>query len=249
MNNSSLIRTCSSSLDQFTLSLGIPRPDFAPCVLQSNFQKEQNSKHLFPTIPKCSEIPFISPNTMYDILQGMYDELFRQLFILDVRYHYENAGGHIKNSINMNTYNSFQESFFSEPIEDAVIVIHCEFSTVRAPQYAKIFRCMDRDKHIWPSLSYPNLYILEGGYSHFYECYPECCDGGYTKMHDPTYIEEMKKCTTEYKTFIEYSNERHANLLKTSRPTILRRQSLSQSPIATKMLGSLRYPDENCGNS
>jgi len=31
----------------------------------------------------------------------------------------------------------------------------------------------------YPQLFYPEMYILNGGYSQFHTEYPECCEGGY----------------------------------------------------------------------
>lgn len=45
-------------------------------------------------------------------------------------------------------------------------------------------RGLDRafNMNIYPKLFFPEIYILEGGYSQFYANYPEHCNGNYTKM-------------------------------------------------------------------
>jgi M-phase inducer tyrosine phosphatase len=68
-----------------------------------------------------------------------------------------------------------------------VVVLHCEHSTFRAPRMAQYIRSRDRalNLKIRPRLTYPELYILHGGYSSFFSQYPEkCSPRQYVKMDD-----------------------------------------------------------------
>mmetsp|Transcript_46330 Transcript_46330/g.119572 ORF Transcript_46330/g.119572 Transcript_46330/m.119572 type:complete len:158 (+) Transcript_46330:675-1148(+) len=56
-------------------------------------------------------------------------------------------------------------------------------------------RKLDREIHSlsYPRLYYPNIYVLDGGFSQFYERYPNYCKGCYVRMEDSRYTEECKK--------------------------------------------------------
>ena len=86
------------------------------------------------------------------------------------------------------------------------IVIHCEYSSIRGPKLYDLLREYDRSVHIsdYPNLSFPNLFLLEGGYKKFYSLHPELCVGNYVSMFDPEYIanQEIKRCQRNY--FIDY---------------------------------------------
>ena len=47
-----------------------------------------------------------------------------------------------------------------------------------------ILRGLDRafNTGIYPKLFYPEIYVMEGGYSKFHALYPQQCVGQYTKM-------------------------------------------------------------------
>ena len=77
------------------------------------------------------------------------------------------------------------------------VVFHCEFSSCRAPTLYRLFR--QAQEHICeghPGLVYPELYLLEGGYSEYVVQYPDDCDprGGYTLMKDKEFASENSQC-------------------------------------------------------
>ena len=37
----------------------------------------------------------------------------------------------------------------------------------------------------YPELFFPDIYLLEKGYSNFHSVFPEKCTGGYIRMDDP----------------------------------------------------------------
>ena len=47
-------------------------------------------------------------------------------------------------------------------------------------------RGLDREVNlqIYPKLFYPEIYVLQGGYSEFWRSFPQWCQGGYVKMTD-----------------------------------------------------------------
>ena len=83
-------------------------------------------------------------------------------------------------AINVPTQEQLREMFFGSieglrNLMGAVIVFHCEFSQSRGPSMYQAVRETDRmlNEARWPQLNLPEIYILEGGYSPFYEAYGE----------------------------------------------------------------------------
>jgi len=64
-----------------------------------------------------------------------------------------------------------EEFLIKKPIENVLIIFHCEYSQMRAPKMYRFLREIDRKIHVhsYPKLFYPNLYILEGGYREFFK--------------------------------------------------------------------------------
>ena len=64
---------------------------------------------------------------------------------------------------------------------NTILVFHCEFSQKRGPSLWKTLRELDRNINHkkWPKVFFPEMYLLEKGFSAFYGKYPELCNGGY----------------------------------------------------------------------
>lgn len=144
-------------------------------------------QHFIPTFRSTDSILHISGDTLCDLLDGVYDEYFDQLYIIDSRFCYEYNGGHIKGAININSPELLQKLFFENVIQNSLIVFHCEYSQSRGPQTAQAFRMIDRSMNVHPMLYYPHIYILDGGYNMFYQEHVEYCEGKYVKMFDEPY--------------------------------------------------------------
>ena len=80
----------------------------------------------------------------------------------------------------MTTPNELYQKFFvrAEKVvemmrQKAIVVFHCEFSTQRGPQMMNLMRETDRkiNDDRYPSLIYPEIYLLEHGYRNFYKAY------------------------------------------------------------------------------
>lgn len=54
------------------------------------------------------------------------------------------------------------------------IIFHCEFSQKRGPRAFRHLRAKDRElnQRNWPNLYFPEIYMLDGGYSNFYPQFP-----------------------------------------------------------------------------
>lgn len=79
------------------------------------------------------------------LLDGKFDSQIAEYHVIDCRFDYEYAGGHIPGAININTTTEIEEFFLgsrrpsSSPscsgdgVKKTVLVFHCEFSAKRAP--------------------------------------------------------------------------------------------------------------------
>ncbi|XP_053532281.1 cell division cycle 25 homolog d isoform X2 [Ictalurus punctatus] len=77
-----------------------------------------------------------------------------------------------------------------------LIVFHCEFSSERGPRLCQYLRELDRTVNVqtYPHLLYPELYLLQGGYKHFYFCCPELCEPhGYVPMRHSDFREQLRR--------------------------------------------------------
>lgn len=133
-------------------------------------------------------LPRISQDTMADILDSKYNFEYQRILVVDCRFEYEYNGGHIENAVNFNDKQQLaNELFASDSSSSTLLILHCEYSVHRAPLTAKFIRNYDRNVNAaqYPRLSYPDMYILDGGYSKFFDmhrskCYPQ----NYVEMND-----------------------------------------------------------------
>ncbi|KAF3167082.1 cell division cycle- protein [Orbilia oligospora] len=135
----------------------------------------------------------ITRETMIQVLDGKYAEQYDELKIVDCRFEYEYEGGHIAGAININSteqVDSILLSLRSESEAEAkktLLIFHCEYSAHRAPRIAHQLRSRDRqiNMHRYPTLFYPEVYILDGGYSGFFAEHKERCEPqNYVGMDD-----------------------------------------------------------------
>lgn len=126
-------------------------------------------------------LPRISDTTLIDVLNGEYNHVYDKTVIIDCRFEYEYEGGHIDGALNFCDKEQLAEELFKQGSPpNTLLVFHCEYSAHRAPLMAKFVRGKDRSVNLerYPLLTYPEVYILDGGYSSFYEshrtrCFPQ----------------------------------------------------------------------------
>lgn len=125
-------------------------------------------------------LPRIDKSTLLDVMDGKYNDRFDNIMVIDCRFEYEYEGGHINGALNYNDKESLGSQLFAEPRTRTALILHCEYSVHRAPIMAQYLRHRDRAFNIdqYPNLTYPDMYILEGGYSTFFSqhrslCYPQ----------------------------------------------------------------------------
>ncbi len=140
---------------------------------------------------------------MISLIDGTYCDSIDSFAIIDCRYPFEYSGGHIAGAENISCPNVLEKRFFSNPTKNPknVVIFHCEYSLQRAPRMyfslmikrALHFRSTDRQLNEYPSLFYPEMYILQGGYKNFYTKYAHRCDPqDYVSMNSADYREELK---------------------------------------------------------
>lgn len=142
----------------------------------------------------------ITPGTMVDLLDGKWAECYDRLVIVDARYPYEYLGGHIPKASNICSVDAAERMLFSpemlEADERTLLVFHCEFSSERAPRMALHIRNLDRTINAarYPHLTYPEIYILEGGYRAYYQQFRERCEpvGQYVPMRTQRFRDDLR---------------------------------------------------------
>lgn len=158
---------------------------------------------IHPAIPSTA-FASISGKTLTELLRCLTLEQFMRHYILiDCRYPFEYKGGHIQGACNLFDPAKIEDFFFPENYEQRRVVMakkpifYCEFSQKRGPFIAHELRALDRLKNAakYPTVDYPEMYLLENGYSKFYLQYssavPELFEPlGYVKMKDSRHRQE-----------------------------------------------------------
>ncbi|CAF0842909.1 unnamed protein product [Rotaria sordida] len=133
-------------------------------------------------------------------LASLLDKQTNNILIIDARYPFEYSGGHIISAINIYTENDLRLLFtklISSSCYPSIIIFHCEFSSERGPRLSRLFRSLDRQYNIsnYPHLSFPSIYLLDGGYADFYKhsfCKQYCEPKSYISMYEQQYTQELK---------------------------------------------------------
>uniref|UniRef100_A0A8C4QA91 protein-tyrosine-phosphatase n=1 Tax=Eptatretus burgeri TaxID=7764 RepID=A0A8C4QA91_EPTBU len=96
---------------------------------------------ILPVIPELDKsLKYISPETMSMLLHGKFEDAVDRFIIVDCRYPYEFAGGHIKGAVNAPTEEYAGTLLFDTPSKPAsparrlILIFHCEFSVNRGPK-------------------------------------------------------------------------------------------------------------------
>ncbi|XP_072743319.1 uncharacterized protein [Anoplolepis gracilipes] len=168
--------------------------DFSkPCILPVTMGHHQDLKT-------------ITSDTLAALLRGEFVDRVGSYRIIDCRYPYEYEGGHIAGAVNLYDKGLIAQVLF-DPVTSTVpriqtdvekrdiLIFHCEFSWERGPNLSRLLRRMDRDfnEERYPTLFYPEIYLLQGGYEKFYGEQKEfCLPQSYKSMRDPNHERECK---------------------------------------------------------
>jgi rhodanese-related sulfurtransferase len=142
-------------------------------------------------------LPRITQETLLDVLDDKYREHYDHVKIIDCRFEYEYEGGHIEGAINFNDKQLLRSELFDKPSSASTLLIfHCEYSVHRAPLTAKHIRGEDRNVNAanYPALTYPEMYILDGGYSKFFQNHrSKCFPQNYVEMNDQRHEQDCER--------------------------------------------------------
>ncbi|KAI9804375.1 MAG: cell division cycle- protein [Phylliscum demangeonii] len=142
-------------------------------------------------------LPRISQETLIAVLDGAYASSYEQAIVVDCRFEYEYDGGHIQGAVNYNDKELLASKLFeaSSPAR-TLLIFHCEYSAHRAPIMATFIRGHDRsiNDHRYPALTYPEVYILHGGYSAFFRQHQSrCFPPSYVEMHSKDHVNTCER--------------------------------------------------------
>uniref|UniRef100_A0A8C8ZH77 M-phase inducer phosphatase n=1 Tax=Prolemur simus TaxID=1328070 RepID=A0A8C8ZH77_PROSS len=148
---------------------------------------------------KHQDLKYISPETMVALLMGKFSNIVEKFLIVDCRYPYEYEGGHIKTAVNLPLERDAEAFLLQSPIvpcsldKRIILIFHCEFSSERGPRMCRFIRERDRAANDYPSLYYPEMYVLKGGYKEFFPQHPNFCEPqDYRPMNHEAFKEELK---------------------------------------------------------
>lgn len=109
----------------------------------SNLVGDGSKLYILPVLMdgKHHDLKEISPRTLVSLMEGKYHADVQGFEIIDCRYPYEFAGGHITGAVNLHTKRQIYDRFLGskEPCSTIkegkrhVVVFHCEFSSQRGP--------------------------------------------------------------------------------------------------------------------
>lgn len=148
---------------------------------------------------KHQDLKYISPETMVALLTGKFNNIVEKFIIVDCRYPYEYEGGHIKTAVNLPLERDAETFLLQSPImpcsldKRIILIFHCEFSSERGPRMCRFIRERDRAANDYPSLYYPEMYILKGGYKEFFPQHPNFCEPqDYRPMNHEAFRDELR---------------------------------------------------------
>ncbi|KAJ2854873.1 m-phase inducer phosphatase, partial [Coemansia asiatica] len=169
------------------------QPVFSP------FAKSRPECHLLPCSPASTDsIMRVEAQIVSELLSGQYDNLYDEKIFVDCRFPYEYEGGHIAGASNAPTLEALEKLLLERPISNkrVVVILHCEYSIQRAPSMASHLRRRDREvnMHRYPTLHYPEIYVLKGGYRNFFSYFKTQCEPqNYVEMNDQAFAVDCRQ--------------------------------------------------------
>lgn len=103
------------------------------------------------------------------------------------------ADGYRKEELESDSLNQMYKPESNQSVMP-VFILHCEFSSKRGPRFFRQIRSLDRSQNEYPILTFPQLYVLKGGFEGFYKLSPQLCEGQdvYRPMSRPEFEEELQ---------------------------------------------------------
>lgn len=183
-----LAHVCNERSDEESLS--VLDDAHVPPLLRATMDPEHN-------------VPVVEPS---EVARSLLSEKHVEMHIVDCRYPYEYDGGHIKGATNV--YEPASMANLLQTLESkgpqVALVLHCEFSSQRAPRMFRHIRNSDRMTHMqdYPRLTFPHVYVLNGGYKAFVHQWPSLCTppNAYRTMHAPGFAMQLRHYNVQWRT-------------------------------------------------
>lgn len=181
-------------------------------TMDPNLIGDFSKQFVLPLVPDCKQhdLKNISPDTLSRLMRGEFQNQVDKFLIIDCRYPYEYKGGHIQGAVNIYTREHLVKEFIESKAhaqnstttdKRKVLIFHCEYSAERGPTLSRFLRSEDRANNAYPTLDYPEMYLLNGGYKQFYAQHQDLCEGGYLPMADPSYKSDFQTFRSKSKTW------------------------------------------------
>lgn len=153
------------------------------------------------------DLKSITCDTLADLINGEFDDQVASYRILDCRYPYEFNGGHINSAVNWYNQDLILENLVKtesalpkDTEKRNILIFHCEFSSERGPKMSRFLRNYDRNTNEYPTLQFPEIYLLHNGYKEFFESHKDLCDPeNYLPMLDPNHVEDLRNFRSKSK--------------------------------------------------
>ncbi|KAH7725123.1 Rhodanese-like domain containing protein [Aphelenchoides avenae] len=134
----------------------------------------------------------IAPRTLARLLAS--EDFPSKYRLIDCRYPFEYMGGHIKHAENIHDPSEIATEFY--PVDARIPIFYCEYSQKRGPTMGHALRRYDRElnRERYPLMDYPEMYLVDQGYRHFYEEYSGqglCVPDHYVRMRDKRHRKEL----------------------------------------------------------
>ena len=208
----------------------IPAPPTDATILPT-ISDDRKCDDVLPTVAgHHSDIHYITPQTLQQLLHNSDDVINRNVLIIDCRYPYEYEGGHIAGAVNIYTQQAAQHLLFSShsavlnqpQCSRPILVFHCEFSSERGPRMYRYVRDQDRNanEHCYPQLYYKDMFVLRGGYKQFYQqshkslCQPQ----QYRSMFDEQFTSQLAQYRSECRRAVGGTRMRKSSVRESSKP-------------------------------
>ncbi|XP_076262381.1 M-phase inducer phosphatase-like isoform X2 [Rhynchophorus ferrugineus] len=172
---------------------------------------------------KHQDLKAITPETLARLIKGDFSNTVESFKVIDCRYPYEFIGGHIEGALNIYTKEQISELLHENHVPASnngkrhILVFHCEFSSERGPNLYRYLRKEDRQRNVnsYPTLHYPEIYLLEGGYKSFFFKFAEMCVPiAYKEMLHPDHEEDLRHFRQKSKTWNADNRHRPTRSLK-----------------------------------
>jgi M-phase inducer tyrosine phosphatase len=182
-------------------TFGPPNPIPTPELLPDDDCRPSRIPRALP-LRDPNPFPTINPSELRLLIADFHSLGYDLVLIVDARFEYEYHGGHIRGSKNIRSFADMKDFYDDFRGCNACVIFHCEFSRHRGPTLMRGFRDHDRRTNLthYPKLDFPDVRLLEGGYSRFHNECPDLCDGGYVAMQDRAFelSGELKRSHSRY---------------------------------------------------